>query len=284
MPSHEADSSRSPRPPHRPVKLIGVDAGGTRTRLVLTSHDLALIGRGEGGPGNLRDVGPDGLAKALREARDSAGISGPADALVLGVAGAATEEDRALAAEVAGALDLAPRARVQALSDLHIAQAGAFEGGPGVVVVAGTGSAVYGRDADGNSGRRGGLGGTLNDAGSAADLARRALAEGLLDGGAAGLSRRALAARAIEVLADPRARDLVDEAVGALADAACQVMEELNFDEVCVVGGMSRSELWSEAFRAALTQRRPQARPIPPRLEPVLGAALLARDLQEFVV
>jgi len=56
---------------------------------------------------------------------------------------------------------------------------------PSVVVIAGTGSSVYGRDANGATAREGGLGAILGDPGSAYDIGRKAMVEELrhdLDG------------------------------------------------------------------------------------------------------
>ncbi|MEM7305262.1 MAG: BadF/BadG/BcrA/BcrD ATPase family protein [Planctomycetota bacterium] len=153
----------------------GVDAGGTRTRLVLIDDQGELRARGEGGPGNLRRVGAAGLAQALTEARDAAGPDLRPAAAFLGVAGASSAEDRAQVAEVAERIELAPAGRIGVDHDLRIAHAAAFDDEPGIVVVAGTGSAAYGRDAHGTAERAGGWGPTLDDPGSAYDLARRAL-------------------------------------------------------------------------------------------------------------
>ncbi len=66
--------------------------------------------------------------------------------------------------------------RVQLLHDAPIAHAGAFAGGAGVLVIAGTGSVVYGVGEDGRIEMAGGLGYAFGDEGSAFGIARAALA------------------------------------------------------------------------------------------------------------
>ena len=64
---------------------------------------------------------------------------------------------------------------VWANHDLRIALAGALGGDAGIVIVAGTGSAAYGRTEDGQSWQAGGWGWLMDDPGSGYWLGRRAL-------------------------------------------------------------------------------------------------------------
>ena len=59
--------------------------------------------------------------------------------------------------------------------DAHIALAGATGGEPGIIVIAGTGSIVFGRNAAGVTARAGGWGYVFGDEGGAFDLVRQAL-------------------------------------------------------------------------------------------------------------
>jgi N-acetylglucosamine kinase-like BadF-type ATPase len=65
--------------------------------------------------------------------------------------------------------------KVLALSDIELAQAAAFAGGPGILVVGGTGSIAFGRDGKGGALRAGGLGALLGDEGSAFWIGRQVL-------------------------------------------------------------------------------------------------------------
>jgi glucosamine kinase len=75
------------------------------------------------------------------------------------------------AAEVAGA--------VRIVSDGEIALHGAFGGGAGVLLIAGTGSVAYGRGPDGRVARCGGWGMIVGDEGSGFAIGRAALAASL---------------------------------------------------------------------------------------------------------
>jgi N-acetylglucosamine kinase-like BadF-type ATPase len=68
-----------------------------------------------------------------------------------------------------------PKAEVKVITDIEIALAAAAGSGPGVVLLAGTGSAAYGRNAEGKTLRAGGWGPWLGDEGSAFDIGRRGL-------------------------------------------------------------------------------------------------------------
>jgi glucosamine kinase len=69
--------------------------------------------------------------------------------------------------------------RVCVVSDGEVALHGAFGGGPGVLLVAGTGSVAYGRGPDGRMERCGGWGMYVGDEGSGYALGRAALAAAL---------------------------------------------------------------------------------------------------------
>src|SRR5258708_17220800 len=67
-----------------------------------------------------------------------------------------------------------PGAAVTILTDLEAALAAAGEG-PAIVLVVGTGSAAFGRNAEGEIARAGGYGPASSDHGSAYDIGRRAI-------------------------------------------------------------------------------------------------------------
>jgi N-acetylglucosamine kinase-like BadF-type ATPase len=288
---------------------LGIDAGGTRTRLVVIDGDGAVVARGAGGPGNLRRAGPRGLAAALREARATAGLDRPADAAFLGVAGAATPAEHEIVRALGEAVGLAPAGRVRASHDLRVAHAAAFAERPGVVVIAGTGSAAYGRDADGGELRSGVWDHAPDDPGSGYDLGRHALElfhaapagspayhdlagfvethlapealRRLYDGGT--LARGEVAALAPAVLAavergEPTACAALLTGLRHLCVCVRYVRAELPGagDAVAVVGGMTASEVWMRELAATLARIAPDARIVPAREEPVLGAARLA--------
>jgi len=146
-------------------RVLGVDAGGTATRAVLVS-DGAVITRFDDGPLNLllHENAFERLVLLIKE-------SG-ATAAGLGLAGLRGEaEGRKLQERLVAATG----ADVVVADDTEVALLGAFEGGPGIVVIAGTGSNAFGRDAQGRAARVGGHGFLLGDEGSAYWIASRAL-------------------------------------------------------------------------------------------------------------
>jgi glucosamine kinase len=157
------------------VNVLSADLGGTSVRVVLYEDDTELA-RAEGPGGPMR--GGQGAAVASRLAAlarpllSRAGIA-RADAFVVGASGAGREAERR---ELEHALDTERLAwKVLATSDAELARAAAFGGGPGVLLIAGTGSIAISVDGEGRQQRAGGLGWRLGDQGSAHWLGLRAL-------------------------------------------------------------------------------------------------------------
>lgn len=187
--------------------LLGVDAGGSRTTAVAADAAGRILARAEEGAGNLRPGAEEAAAativRACRDALQRARRSAPASVLVAGVAGAGREHPRAALESRLREAGLAER--VVVVTDAEVALESAFGQGPGIVLIAGTGSIAWARLPDGSLARAGGLGALLGDQGSAYDLGRRALR-------AAGL--------ALEGLSRPtRLADRVAAVTGGGADA-----------------------------------------------------------------
>lgn len=199
---------------------IGVDAGGTGTA-VAVSRDGAV--REASGPAaNASTAGAAAAAAAIAATiRSALGADAP-DSIHAGVAGAGRP---AVADELAAALAAAfPTARVTVGDDTAIALRAAIPAGPGVVLIAGTGSVAYAENG-GHHVRVGGHGHLLGDEGSAFALGMAAirLYSRVLDGRAPRDETSDLVARAL--LAPNRAalhsavydRRLEPAAVAALA-------------------------------------------------------------------
>lgn len=146
---------------------IGVDGGGTTVRAVVVDEAGLELGRARGPGAVLLQSDPEGAIEAtasvVRDALRAAGISGPADVLWAGLAGAGRAAGRDTARLELRRKGLANRVVVG--TDVEAAFADAFRGGPGILTIAGTGSIVRGRDADGEMHRVGGWGATLGDEG-----------------------------------------------------------------------------------------------------------------------
>lgn len=162
--------------------LAGIDAGATQTKVWLLRYEgeyLEFVGRGLAGPGNLQDVGPDGLVKMIAQGLKQAAIQGglddvpTLDAVVVGAAGIGRQDD---ADRAKAALTQAfPGAKVEAHNDAIVALAGGTLGDPGAVVIAGTGSTAWAYLAGGGWVRTGGWGYLLGDEGSGFAIGLEAL-------------------------------------------------------------------------------------------------------------
>ncbi len=71
---------------------------------------------------------------------------------------------------------------IKVVGDNVIALEAAFGSGPGVIVIAGTGSIAYGRNRDGQTARAGGWGFAISDEGSGHWIGRAAVAAALVPG------------------------------------------------------------------------------------------------------
>ena len=157
---------------------LGFDGGGTKTDCILLDATGAVIGEGRGGPANPLGSGYDGAFSSLREAATEAITAAkirPADItrVCAGLAGAGR---RSVVRRIMTFLSQEfPAALAQVATDYEVALEAAAGSGPGVVLIAGTGSVAYGRNAAGETARAGGYGPWIADEGSAFEIGRRAV-------------------------------------------------------------------------------------------------------------
>jgi len=145
--------------------MIGDDAG--RIRGWATAGPCNHVGALEGHAKFLR-VMRECLSQAAARAGFDAAPRLRFRSACLGMSGG-PDDKAALLAELIDA------ERLVVTHDAKIAWAGATEGEPGVVVIAGTGSIAYGENAHGETARAGGWGYIFGDEGGAFDIARQAL-------------------------------------------------------------------------------------------------------------
>jgi glucosamine kinase len=159
--------------------VIGVDGGGTRTRVLMLDLEGNEVGRGEGTATLVTPDTPPQTALLIdtivRRVMNEHRIPRPAGALWAGIAGAGRETTRErLQAE----LEEVSRNAVQRVgvgTDVDAAIHDAFRGGPGIVLIAGTGSIALAIKSSGERVKVGGWGETLGDEGSGHWLAIQAL-------------------------------------------------------------------------------------------------------------
>jgi glucosamine kinase len=155
---------------------LGIDGGGSKTTCAV-GDESSLLATVTAGPSNITRVGEtrarEALEQVIREGCAAAKIDPrQVQRACIGVAGAGREEVtlavRRITAEVIPG-------EIEVVGDMQIALAAAFGAGPGVIVIAGTGSIAYGRDAQGRTARAGGWGFAISDEGSAHWIGRAAV-------------------------------------------------------------------------------------------------------------
>ena len=155
--------------------FLGIDGGGTRTSFLLVDDSDREIAALKTGPSNCVSVGPEASRQAIE-----AGIRqlpAPPDVVGAGFAGAGRSDIRRHYEKVLR--NLLPTSRIFAETDAFIAYIGAIGARPGLLLIAGTGSIVVGRRADGTMFRRGGWGPHFGDEGSGFWIGREAIREAL---------------------------------------------------------------------------------------------------------
>ncbi len=157
------------------MHVLGIDAGGTKTVCLLADEQGAILAQARGGGANLQAHGELEVEKVLHHVMDTALDERdirPA-VICLGIAGV----DRPADAEAVRGImrRIGSKARTLVVNDALVALVAGAGDRPGVVIIAGTGSIAYGRNAAGRAARAGGWGYLLGDEGSGFWIGRRAL-------------------------------------------------------------------------------------------------------------
>jgi glucosamine kinase len=272
------------------VRILGIDAGGSGTRVVILENGT-VTARPDGPPMNA--LLTDGFVGHLRE------IIGAADATAAGIGlpGMRRPDE---ARRLGETLTRQTGCPVHVTGDADSARAGAFLGAPGVIVIAGTGSAAFGWNGE-SSARAGGHGFLLGDEGSAYWIGRAAVRAALrwedqmggselihravIQATGSGLDaliadvcthpaerdRLTVLAPAITAIAaeDAEARRIALRAAGHLAALADAVLRRLGPLPVAGAGGVLRAPVIWDRFAELTGATRPLA-------SAAVGAALLA--------
>jgi glucosamine kinase len=177
--------------------FLGIDGGGSKTSCLI-GDETSVLGAGTGAASNVVRVGEaqarESLATAIQQACTVANIK-PSEisSVCVGLAGAARPEIselvRGIVSEVLSGESISSQINfgenkpgeiepcvIKVVGDMVIALEAAFGSGPGVIVIAGTGSIAYGRNREGQTGRAGGWGFAISDEGSGHWIGRTAVA------------------------------------------------------------------------------------------------------------
>jgi len=158
--------------------LLGIDGGGSKTESVLADREGRVVARALAGASNPLRTGYARAWFSLSEAGDlvlaKANIrAGHVRAVCAGLGGAGRHGVvRRVSAFLEGSY---PNAAISVTTDLEVALEAAFGSAEGMILLAGTGSAAFGRDAVGRTARAGGLGPWVSDEGGAFDIGRSAV-------------------------------------------------------------------------------------------------------------
>jgi len=158
--------------------VVGVDGGGSRTRIWVADERGQQLGSAEGPGSAIRpgeaDRSADVIVTTTREALASCDMTHVTPkVLCVGVAGVGREPERQALWQALVSRDVADEVVVHA--DAAIALDDAFGDGAGILLIAGTGSVAFGRSPTGSTSRCGGWGPVCGDEGSGAWIGRRAL-------------------------------------------------------------------------------------------------------------
>lgn len=158
--------------------LIGVDVGGTKIECIAANFNGDVLNKISVPGGNPLITGVKNSAKniflIIKMCVNKKKINiKDIDAVVVGSTGMGRKNDTdKLSAELKKLLKIN---KIIVTTDAHIALEGAFPNKPGCILIAGTGSIIYGKDKKGNIKRAGGFGRLLGDFGSGYSMGRKGL-------------------------------------------------------------------------------------------------------------
>lgn len=303
--------------------FIGVDGGASKTAALVVDANGNPVGRGLAGGSNHLRVGIEeatrNIERAMNIALVEAGIAiRNVEYAYCGIAGSDHPVHRQ---KVIDSLRIFfPHGNFIVDTDARIALTGAVGFGSGVVIISGTGSVAFGRNAGGQDARSGGWGPTLGDEGSGYWIAREGLSAIVRahDG-------RGFATQMTDLLCDeygmceptelPRfvyaatthvddiarygklvieaanagddvAREILMRAGSELAECVLAIARKLHMTDtefpVAYVGGaFNAGELLLNPIRLRMQRDAPGAILIPPKNSPVEGAAMMAMHAAE---
>ncbi len=169
--------------------IVGLDGGGTKTNCVFADESGKPVLQLSGGPANFLSVGNDKAAANIISLVKSGltKLDASFDNILIIMAGI-SGAGRKLHADILkeSLLKKLPEGftNIFVESDARAALEGALGGEPGAVLIAGTGSVIFGKDMSGRIHRAGGFGRVIGDEGSGYSIGVKTLRliAGMLDG------------------------------------------------------------------------------------------------------
>ncbi|MCJ8279347.1 MAG: ATPase [Rivularia sp. ALOHA_DT_140] len=300
--------------------VLGIDGGGSKTICVLMNDKREILGRGEAGSSNYQSVGLEAAKHSIKSAINKAIINQeniPIEAICLGLAGDGRSKDIEIIKNIVQEIPVTRNIKLENTIICHdalIALVGGIGNDVGIVVSAGTGSIVFGRNHRGKTKRVGGWGYIFGDEGGAYQIAVAGMKAALKSYDGRGIYtslvedfkihfglnnieelieivyRSGLGVKEIAGLApivdnaafkgDGFANMIIDDAVYELLRATYTVIDGIFVErdclEVVTTGSVwkSKSQMWKR-FVCCMYEDFPKVKVILPRFEPVYGAGLL---------
>jgi len=300
--------------------LIGLDGGGTKTKCVITDFDFNPLYTCAGGASNFLIIGTEKVSESIlslvQESINHLNISEKeVSSIFIGTTGAGriTDADKLKNDFIKYASSKGfSFLNFNVDSDARIALEGAFMGKSGALLIAGTGSIIFGKDSSGNVHRVGGFGRFLGDEGSGNTLGRKGLTAIAKDfdgrSEKTSLTERLKKHFGIENSAQlitevyrnnfdmasfaphviEAAKDGDETAIKIIEDESDELIlhvksiykmigtEKLN---LCLVGGTIATEnFYADLFRKKINEQMPYVQIIPPENPPEIGAAFMAKS------
>ncbi|SFJ69476.1 N-acetylglucosamine kinase [Thermoflavimicrobium dichotomicum] len=172
------------------IPLLAVDGGGTKSLAIFMNMEEQILGQGQAGSCNYQGVGKHTAAKSLisclkeaiadfeRKQKPESFSSIEVECAVFGMAGLDTKQDRQvileMIREVLQEVQIHPR-HLWVENDGFATLLGETEGKPGILIIAGTGSIVYGVNEEGIYARTSGWGHRIGDEGSGYWIGKQAV-------------------------------------------------------------------------------------------------------------
>ncbi|MCH7773591.1 MAG: hypothetical protein IH784_04185, partial [Bacteroidetes bacterium] len=163
--------------------LIVFDCGATKTECALTDINGNILYTTTGGAANFLVTGTDGTSRIILSLLNDCIRKFNTDyseieKIVIGAAGAGRKKDAEKLESSLLEIFSADGINIKSLKvvgDAQIALQGAFPNEAGCILIAGTGSIIYGKDEKGNIYRVGGFGRLLGDEGSGFSIGKKGL-------------------------------------------------------------------------------------------------------------
>jgi len=301
--------------------LIGFDCGATKTECAIADINGNILHKSTGGAANYLVTGSDETSKIILSLLDDCLKKMKADYskienIVIGAAGAGRKEDAFKLENSLLKLFSADGIVINSLkivNDAEIALKGAFPNKTGCILIAGTGSIIYGKDEKGNIYRVGGLGRLLGDEGGGYSIGRKGLqvAAKYFDG----RGDETLIVRLIQQKYSINSADelitkvykenfdiaSIAEVVIDAAESQDQIAHKILLEEsnelvhhintimkkmdtidlsISFAGSLiSKNNIYSEMLRNNIKTSLPSVKIVTPQYSPIEGAILLAKEI-----